>query len=244
MVFPSRGLTPQLKESLNAFLETQDFPELYKAYKWKKDTYLNGFPDIAGLETRLRSKTMNNTIELQDLIAIAKWGGLRNINRINLTEGSIMLNLYQEDRHPLLQLAGDPLSPLISLQRQVTGLGPTYLTKTLRFALAQEYGAIDTRIVRVVGQGDIGSKQQDWLKLKARNDGYGWYISKSQSSWPSGYARWINILRFFANKLNNAQDPCPCPHPAKFVDSGLRVLGSWSCADIEMAVFSYASQSV
>ena len=51
------------------------------------------------------------------------------------------------------------------LQRKIKGLGPTYLSKVLRFALPSEFGAIDTRIVRVVGMGDPTSKQQNWLSI-------------------------------------------------------------------------------
>jgi len=81
------------------------------------------------------------------------------------------------------------------------GLGPTYLSKVIRFALPEEYGAIDTRIVRVVGQGDPASRQHNWLALRVRNDGYGWYIPKVQVTWPNDYAKWINILRFLQVNL-------------------------------------------
>jgi len=127
-----------------------------------------------------------------------------------------------------------------TLQEQIRGLGPTYLSKLLRFALPQEFGAIDTRIVRVVGMGDSQSKLQEWLCLKVRNDGYGWYIPKNQSAWPSEYSKWINILRFCAHFLNNSGKLCP--HPEGFLTNDLRKRGIWACVDVEMALFSYASK--
>jgi hypothetical protein len=126
------------------------------------------------------------------------------------------------------------------LRKNTRGLGPTYLSKVLRFALPSEFGAIDTRIVRVVGNGDSNSKEQSWLSLKVRNDGYGWYIPENQSAWPKDYSRWINILRFFAQLLNNSGKLCP--HPKDFVINGLRTAGVWTCADIEMAIFSHVSK--
>ena len=47
------ALNETLTQDLNAFLQTQTFPDLYRAYAWKNDTYANGFPDIYGLESRL-----------------------------------------------------------------------------------------------------------------------------------------------------------------------------------------------
>ena len=244
MVFSSRELGQQIEKSLIMFAENNDFQKLYKKYNWKKDTYENGFPDIARLEKELRSKALNHRIGFHNLVEVAEWGGLRNISRISLNGNYLNVNLYREDGVPLPQISENPLPPLISMQEQISGMGPTYLTKVLRFALAHEYGAIDTRIVRVFGEGNNDSKQHNWLKLKVRNDGYGWYISKYQSSWPNDYAKWLNILRFFANKFNNPKDNCECPHPAKFINFGLRSPGFWSCADVEMALFCYASQFV
>lgn len=197
MPFQPIHLPAEMEKSLSIFLQRQDFVTLYKSYRWKRDTYSNAFPDIAELEGTFKTGAMKNELTIQNLISVAKWGGLRNISRIKATRSSIAINLYGNDKRPLSQLGENPLLPLTSLQRQVKGLGPTYLSKAIRFSLPEEYGAIDTRIVRVFGQGDRCSRQQDWLELKARNNGYGWYIPKAQPSWPSGYAKWLNILRFF-----------------------------------------------
>jgi hypothetical protein len=133
-------------------------------------------------------------------------------------------------------LAHAPLAPLSAISRRVTtGVGPTYISKVLRFSLPQEYGAIDTRCVRVFGHGDPVVHRHDWLKLRVHNSGSGWYIANT--NWPDDYASWVNILRYFASAL-----PANCPHPVTFVRSGLRKQGVWVCADVEMALFAYASQ--
>ena len=88
--------------------------------------------------------------------------------------------------------------------------------------------------------GDPNSKQQNWLSLRTRNDGYGWYIPKNQSAWPKEYSKWINILRFCAHFLNNSGKLCP--HPEGFLTNDLRKRGIWACADVEMSLFSYASK--
>ena len=117
------------------------------------------------------------------------------------------------------------------------GIGPTYLSKVLRFGLPQEYGAIDSRCVRVFGKGDPDSSRHSWLDIRVRNDGYGWYIPRTQSHWPKGYGVWLDILRFFSNRLTR-----PCLHPQSFVATGLRCKNMWTCADVEMALFAYASR--
>jgi len=244
MPFPPLNLPVNLQNGLDLFFQRQDFVAFYQSYKWEQDTYPSGFPEILSLENSLRTAAMKNRITMQDVISVAKWGKLRNIKRVKGPEGTLNVGLYQHNRLPLSQLARDPLTPIVSLQRQVTGLGPTYLSKVIRFALPEEYGAIDTRIVRVVGRGDQASRQQNWLTLRVRNYGYGWYIPKAQAAWPNDYAKWLNILRFFASRLNDPHNPCPCPHPTNFIETGLRLRGVWTCADVEMAIFSYACQFI
>lgn len=118
------------------------------------------------------------------------------------------------------------------LQDSTKQLGPTYVSKVLRFALPVHFGAIDTRCVRMFGE----DSDHRWVSLKVVDYGYGPYIETASSRWPRGYGTWINILRYFAHHL-----PTNCPHPQNFVDSGLRTKGVWTCADVEMALFAYAS---
>ncbi|MDA1348304.1 MAG: hypothetical protein O3A47_05490, partial [Chloroflexi bacterium] len=101
---------------------------------------------------------------------------------------------------------------------------------------------LDTWIVRVFGLGDPASKRQSWLRLKATpGNSTRWSISKTQSAWPKEYATWTAILRYFVAYLNSHGKPCP--HPAAFVESGLRSKGFWTPADVEIALWTYAKST-
>lgn len=229
-----------LKEDLENFVENHDFVALYKEYCWRTDTWQNGFPNILRLEIEISRTAKNNFLRKRDVFSVAEWGNLRNMQRVKCPE-TLNLPLYENGRLNK-EIRENPLKLLLILHKNVEGLGPTYLSKVLRIALPSEFGAIDTRIVRVMGNGDPNSKQQSWLSLKVRNDGYGWFIPKYQSAWPKDYSKWINILRFFAQFLNNSGKLCP--HPEGFLINGLRKQGIWVCADVEMALFSYASKQI
>jgi hypothetical protein len=237
MPFQPQRLNSILIQKLDAFLNANSFPDLYRAYAWRKDTYEDDFPDVHRLELHIATMDQTTGITISDVKRVAKWGAMRNQRRI--AGRTIVLpsnNLHTPEGAAVAQLEGDPLAPL--LRASITGgVGPTYLTKVLRFGLPQEYGAIDTRCVRVFGCGDAAIRQHDWIELRARNDGYGWFIPKTQKAWPEEYATWINILRYFALQL-----PANCPHPQPFVTARLRRAGAWECADVEMALFSYASR--
>lgn len=232
------NLSQDLHSKLGDFVRNYDFIELYRKYSWGKDTWQNGFPNILQLEIKITKAAKNNLLKKEDVLSVAKWGNLRNRQGVECSE-TVTLPLF-ENEDPDKKIEEDPSSLIGILQGKIKGLGPTYLSKVLRFALPSEFGAIDTRIVRVVGMGDPKSKQQSWLSLRVRNYGYGWYIPKNQSAWPKEYSKWINILRFCAHFLNNSGTPCP--HPESFLKNDLRRRGIWACADVEMALFSYTSE--
>lgn len=244
MPFQPRNLTESLQNQLISFFNKHDFTALYKSYTWRHDTHPNGFPDILSLEQDICVSAKRNGISVQQIRDIARWGGLPNTSRIRSHTDILNISLYQNNGLALTELSDDPLLPLRDLDGQTNGLGPTYLTKVLRFCLPMEYGAIDTRIVRVFGRGDPTRKRHDSLSLKVTKEGGRFYISRWQTKWPSDYSKWINILRFFARLLNNHDTRQFCPHPVDFVEKRLRTKGKWACADIEMAIFSYASSSV
>lgn len=237
--FLPTGLRTELIEELQAFLHEVDFVDLYRRYEWKSDTYSDGFPDIYRLESQLGTHARTSGLTLSDVKAVALWGRLRNIGRIQgpatvLPRGS----LYNDVGASVPELAANLLAPVRALQATpLRGVGPTYLSKMLRFAVPREYGAIDTRCVRTFGQGDPKYQRHSWVDLSARNDGYGWSIPSTQPAWPDAYGQWVNILRYFAHAL-----PANCPHPVGFLAARLRETGVWYCADVEMALFSFASQ--
>ena len=110
------------------------------------------------------------------------------------------------------------------------------------FSRPQLYGAIDTRLVRVFGKGNTDIEGLMWLSLEVKNYGYGWYIPEYQTSWPSEYDTWIEILHYVTRLCNGGG--YECPHPDEYVDLGLRDKGIWIVADVETALFSYASKQL
>lgn len=240
MPFPSQGLGYHLESDLKAFAQSHDFASLYKVYEWGQDRWPAGFRDILRLELETTGSARRNHLNRQHVLSIATWGKLRNIGGVKSSD-PVALFLYHGDE-PAQHIQTDPVAPLRQLRKQTKGLGPTYLSKILRFALPQEYGALDTRLLRVIGIGDSRVKRHNWLSIAVKNYGYGWYIAASQHAWPGEYSRWINILRFLAHWLNSTGKHCP--HPTDFVRHGLRKQGMWACADVEMALFSYTSTLV
>ena len=235
-VFQHNGLSAILIDQLDGFIRNKDFAELYKSYDWERDNHSTGFKDILRLERRLRQRARTGGIVCDDIREVAQWGRKRGRTvECSTTPTLPSRELYLPDGGPILSLADCPTSPIDTLDKNTKYVGPTYLSKVLRFAMPEQYGAIDTWCVRVFGQGDAENGRRNWLSLKVRNDGYGWYIPKTKRLWPSEYGKWVNILRYFSHCL-----PANCPHPPAFVEEGLREGGKWTCADVEMALFACA----
>jgi hypothetical protein len=238
----SKNLDADLQNKLQTFYNRHDFCELYKSYSWLEDTWANGFPRILSIENDLRSTSKRNQVTNTQIITIADWGRLLSKKRIRFGSNLLSVQIFQCDGLPLAILAENPSLPLNELDNQTSGLGPTYLSKVLRFLAPMEYGAIDTRIVRTFGKS--ASKQDDsWLSLEVQMAQNGRFsIPRNQKNWPSDYSKWINILRFFAEMANASDSEQLCPHPSGFVEMQLRYKNKWACADIEMSLFSYASR--
>jgi hypothetical protein len=80
-------------------------------------------------------------------------------------------------------------------------------------------------------------KQRRWLA---------WSVTRAKGAWstslrkkPAQYKLWLLILHHIASSLNLKKRPCP--HPRMFTKSGLREKNVWYTADVEMALFAYAS---
>lgn len=229
--------------SLELFCKVNDFRELYRAYSWRSDNWSSGFIDILRLEKQVYSHDRENGITLDDVKDIAKWGMLPNPDLIEGSDRVLAPNTFYDNFGSLKpQIKSGPIAPLIDLRKNIfKGIGPTYFSKILRFAAPRVYGAIDTRLVRVFGKGDDSKQLHDWLDLEVNlNDtGTSWFIPKWQEQWPSGYKRWLDILQTFSLML-----PADCLHLDAFVEHGLRDKGVWTCADVEMALFTYASKRI
>lgn len=226
---------------LENFCRNNSLPDLYSSYEWGIDRQVTGFVDILRLELQFSSSDRSNGITIDDVRDLAKWGKLRNSGRLCGETPVLPSNTFNSPHGANDHLIStDRLIPLIKLSKTITsGIGPTYFTKILRFAAPTIYGALDTRCIRVFGKGDPASQRHDWLDITVKNYGYGWFIPESQKIWPSGYEKWLDILNIICKIL-----PADCPHPTVFVEQGLRQKGVWTCADVEMALFTYASSNL
>lgn len=239
MPFPPTAIAPDVVAKLESFATRNNFPDLYKRYSWREDHYGSGFADIVALELKVGASDKSGGISLEDVLSIARWARLRNLKQIRGSEIALKANsLHDHGGNSQPFLGNCALGPVEAIKKNVPkGLGPAMISKVLRFGLPEEYGVIDSRIVEAFGIGSSGTASHNWLQLRARNDGYGPYIPLKQSGWPSEFQTWINILRFFCQLL-----PANCPHPRQFLNADLRRSSEWTCADVEMALFCYASQ--
>lgn len=233
--------TENLACRLSRFCNENRLADLYRSYNWGKDSWQTGFVDILRIERQLSSHLNTGGVTLDDVKEIAKWGKLRNPGRIKGAPVVLPPNtIYGNDGTLPSRANINSLDPLLVLRGNIeSGIGPTYLTKSLRFAIPTIYGAIDTRCVRVFGKGDSDSQKHNWLDLHVKDYGYGWFIPEGQKQWPAGYSQWLDILITICSLQTEA-----CPHPSAFVEHGLRRQGVWTCADVEMALFTYASKYV
>jgi len=221
-------------EAPATFAETHDFARLYRSYEWYEDTWQAGFPRMLELEERLSTAAKENRVFYEHLVAVAEWGRKRGSSVES--DDEISLSLYVDgELDPAVRERPEAL--LLELDQQVKYFGPTYLSKVLMFAAPEHYGAIDTRLVTVFGRDGYG-----WLDLYVRDYGSGPHIPDTQAGWPSEFGKWIKMLRAFARHLNATG--VECPHPDAYVRRNLRSGGEWSCADVETALFSYASQQM
>jgi len=226
------------QEEVGRLLADLDFPALYRGYAWRNDTWEQGFPDILRLEREVTAAARNRAIGPDHVREIARWGGLTR--RIDCP-GRLSVTLYAGDA-PAYWLVHDSGETVRDIERQIRGFGPTYASKLLRFAVPQVFGALDTRLVRVLGRGDPAMQRYALLDLAAERSGGRWAIPAGQLEWPGEYGAWTGILHTLASALNR-EEVC-CPHPAGFVAAGLRSHGIWLATDVETALFAYASAVV
>lgn len=233
-----RNLKPSVKDCIDNLIEICDFAELYRTYAWKRDRWQSGFPDICRLEREIGDAARTGTLSEEHLKAIARWGGLPGIERIQ-APAPIRIALF-EDGDVARWVRENPENAIRVLGDQIRGFGPTYTSKLLRFAAPELFGAIDTRIVRVFGAGDTAHLHL--LDLTATPVDGRWAILSGQQGWPEEYGTWTAILTYAAAQLNALDQPCP--HPEALINAGLRERGIWLNADVEMAFFNYASGKI
>jgi len=231
------GLSHTITAEIDRLLVEVDMVREYRAYRWKADSWMAGFPQICNLERSLSSAARDNRLGYFHARNVATWGGLPNPLSIRCHE-PLNLTLYNGGKPaPSLRDSADTVMSM--LESQIRGFGPTYCSKMLRFAVPSVFGAIDTRIVRAYGTGDPTAQKYHLLDLQATCSGSGWAIPSNQEAWPGEYGTWTATLHRIADTLN--EGGIKCPHPAPMIESNLRERGVWLPADVEMALFDYAS---
>ena len=235
-------LSPSHLVTIDRFLLEQDMPGLYRAYQWKGDTWERGFPDLLRLEQALSRAAREYSLNRNHLLDVAAWGDLPNPKRISCPD-PIRITLYL-DGTPACWLMREPENAICILGCQIRGFGPTYCSKVLHFAVPRVFGALDTRLVRVFGNGDgLCVNQYQLLNLYAAQQNSHWTIPSTQEGWPREYGTWVEILNHIAQTLNG--DGIACPHPPQYYRPlALREEGIWLPADVETALFSYASRTI
>ncbi|MDR3587944.1 MAG: DNA-directed RNA polymerase subunit alpha C-terminal domain-containing protein [Desulfosporosinus sp.] len=221
-----------LKDQITQFVDHQDWVRLYKDYRWRDDTWKQGFPAILRLETQMRCSLQKGEIKRQDILDVANWGKYSSLSKI--TAPKIIPITDANDEVSVLQA-------LTSLEQYVGGIEANYITKILRFAFPNRAGALDSRIVRVFGLGDRIVNQYQWLTIRAQKSRSGWSIFRNRM-WQMDYQKWLIILSKMVSLVNAKE--IPCPHPQDFLDAGLRTERIWVSADVEMAIFSYATNAI
>jgi len=231
-------LTSPQQQEVTRLLEDLNLPTLYRQYDWMGDTWEKGFPDLFRLERDISRAARQYSLGKQHLLEIAKWGKHPNPKRIDCQD-PIKITLYENDS-PAKWLEREPENAVWILEGQTRGFGPTYCSKVLHFAVPQLFGAIDTRLVRTFGQGDPAAQRYPLLDLKVT--GKRWAIESRQAGWPREYGTWTAILNHIAKTLNEKGEECP--HPPQYLQSGLRKKGVWLPADVETALFAYATKEI
>ena len=233
-------LSENIRKNIEIFLAKNSLKDWYNSYNWDNDSKQSSFQNIVDLEIQLSQAAKNNTITSEHVMKIARWGAHPMIDKIRCNS-RIELPLFENNK-PAAWIKDNPAYGITLLRPQVYYVGPTYMTKILRFSMPSEFGALDTRITRVFGRGDPLHSYIHFLELEAEDHAGKWFIKYPQPAWPSEYSTFIFILRTMVDYQNRSG--IPCPHPEVLYNHGLRRRGVWECADVEMALFSFASERI
>jgi len=242
MAIRSFTLPESTQEKVLELLSEISLSQDYQSYNWRNDRWINGFQDIVRLECTMIDAAKRNRITKDHLLQIAQWGRHPSQDMITCQD-RIELPLYVDGTYADW-VESNPVKGIKVFAPQMSYFGKVYQSKLLRFAMPWEYGAIDKILCQVFGRGDPASQHTELLSLKVKYDYQKnrWDLQDQQAEWPSEYGTWIQILRMIASELN--QSGMPCPHPELMYARGLRKKGIWECADVEMALFSFASKVI
>jgi len=227
-------LTDMLKEQLVQFVGSLDWPRQYSQYTHDDDSWEKGFHAIAELERGISEHLTLGYLTRKDIVKIARWESPHTKDRMKCP-GILRLNVNENNDSEIEKI-------LRLLEVSVKGTRTLFLTTIMRFISPSRMGLLDANLVRAFGVGDSNINSPKWLNLAVRKTEDSWFFAGNWWSWPNEYYRWNLILGFLAFSLN--ERGITCPHPNGFLEKALRQKGTWICADVEMALSSYASEVI
>ena len=206
-------------------MDLSRFPGYYKAYFWHDKHGLFGYPAdsypnfhwIQSLERRfLHYRQHSDSVPLFLIKEMIQWGGSQNgvLEKFDNALGSYCLHTNLET---VLQGIHDPRRA-IQAALAVPGLGLTYASKLLRFLDPKRYGALDGRIRKALGRLNPAPLPNIY--------------DSSPPSMASGYCKFVEYIDGLASGLRAGG--IQLPHEGE-------VQREWRAADIEMALFQWAS---
>lgn len=213
-------------------LNINNFPNYFRAYSWNAKHSLYGYPEdaypkfewVAVLENRFDWIKTNckskNTASVYLLKEMIQWGGSQNGTLQKFEDGVGEINLQQILLNTISNLKNTEKA--ISAALDFPGMGLTYASKLLRFLDPERYGALDSRIRSALMEKASGVLPKIY--------------DSSNKSMVSGYVAFTDYIEDIKHQLNvNAIQRPECRLPAGKGSS------EWRAADIEMALFGWAS---
>jgi hypothetical protein len=165
------GLSPATCAEIDRLLGEVDLAREYRAYRWKMDSWIAGFPNICTIELSLISAARKNRLGYFQVPTGADWGGHPNPLSIRCREPFDLPLWAGADPAPHLVERAEEVMGI--LEREVRGLGPVLCSTMLRFAVPSAFGSIDPVVVRLFGAGDHLDRQCRLLDLYAARSGRG-----------------------------------------------------------------------
>lgn len=212
--------------------DLKKFPDYFRVYSWNKKHKLFGYPEdrfdefrwIHSLEDRFQWLKANcvsgDTASVYLLKEMIQWGGSQGGALQKFEDGSGEVNLHELMKNAVSSL-NDP-SRAITAALKLPGMGLTYASKMLRFLEPEKYGALDTRIRETLVKRAPGILPKIY--------------DSSATSMATGYVAFTKYIDDYKSQLDAARIMRPkCKLPVGLGSS------EWRAADIEMALFAWAS---
>ena len=204
---------PGLKDFPVLFAQ-YEWDSLHAAFGWPPDCLDTGFPWIVALEGQFRAAMEQNEFPPVSLVTeMILWGGNQN-NVLGKFSKHVRAKAYESYISEVIDSLDEP--PLaLDAAMAIKGFGPTYGSKLLRFCRPRDYGAFDSRIRRAM-KGELGAP------------------SDYPTTMHKQYSGFLGILHEYQRGLQTTKVLRP--------SYGSRAASAaWTAAEVEMALFAWAS---